>query len=314
MGHIQKYLPRCLNCGNDLKATDQFCSNCGQRTQGSKVPLREFIGDFFQDYFTVDSKFFRSIFLLLIKPGRLTLRFNSGKRKSYIAPLRMYLFTSFIYFFLLSLSIKQEAGNFGFPNDGVDEQKVQILDSLMETTGDTLVLADLRNRVTALNSGMEESQAIHIESEDSPGEDGLGGFLALQAEKANNDIQSFIRALLRVASISLFFLLPLFAMVLWAFHAKRQSFYVPHLVHALHLHTFGFAVLSIYLLISFWVEAETFVILPIILFIYFVWSLKVVYAQKLVPSFFKALTIVFFYFILVLAALIPVVMLAIALV
>jgi hypothetical protein len=312
MGKIKKYIPECLNCANALKPMDQYCSNCGQRTQGTKVPLREFVGDFFQDYFTVDSKFFRSIFLLMIRPGRLTSQFNSGKRKSYIAPLRMYLFTSFIYFFLLSLTVKKEADSFGLISSNLEEQKAEVLDSLINSSEETVAIDVLKNRVDKLQAESSTESVISIDSEEDLSEEGLDGFLNDQVKKANKDPASMLRSLLRAASISLFFLMPLFALILWLFHFRRQGFYVPHLVHALHLHTFSFAVLSIYLLISFWVEAETFFILPIILYVYFIWSLKVVYTQKLLPSFLKSFGILFLYFILILIALVPAVMLAIA--
>lgn len=310
MGEIQKYLPQCLNCGTELKATDQFCPQCGQRTRGARVPLKDFIGDFFQDYFTVDSKFFKSITLLMVKPGRLTKQFNDGKRKSYVAPLRMYLFTSFIYFFLLSLSVNQEADGLGLANNSVDTKKALILDSLLSAQNDTLLISDLRTLVDSTHIDEEEG-FLSIEG-DADEDGGVSEYIQNQAEKANKDPKAFIRSAFRVASISLFFLLPLFAFVLKIFHFKRSRYYVQHLVHALHLHTFGFVLLSIYVLISFWQDAETSMFVPLILFVYFVWSLKVVYSQKLFPSFIKAISIVILYFIIVLCALIPGLLIAIA--
>ncbi|MCZ4410416.1 DUF3667 domain-containing protein [Cryomorphaceae bacterium 1068] len=310
MGEIKKYLPQCLNCGNDLKATDQFCAQCGQRTKGAKVPLGDFIGDFFQDYFTVDSKFFKSILLLMVRPGRLTKEFNEGKRKSYIAPLRMYLFTSFIYFFLLSISVNNDAENMGFTTRNVENQKALILDSLLAAENDTILVSDVQIVVDSLQTDDQVESFISIE-EDEFDKGGVEEYMYEQVEKANNDPKSFVRSLFRVASISLFFLVPIFGLVLWLFHFRRNSFYVQHLVQALHIHTFVFAILSIYLLISFWIEVETFSIIPLLLLIYFIWSLKVVYGQKLLPSFLKALAILIVYFVIVLIAIVPAIMLAI---
>jgi len=316
MGDIQKYLPRCLNCGTELKATDQFCPQCGQRTRGARVPLKDFIGDFLQDYFAVDSKFFKSILLLMARPGKLTKQFNEGRRKSYIAPLRMYLFTSFIYFFLLSLSVDQDSENFGFMNQNDDTQKAEILDSLLALESDTILISDLR---ALRDSGQFKAQSegfITIEEEGlEEGEFEKGGFeeyLQSQAIKASKDPKSFVRSGFRVASVSLFFLLPIFALVLWAFHFRRVTFYVQHLVHALHLHTFGFALLSIYLFISFWFDAEISIYVSLILLVYFIWSLKVVYSQRLLPSIVKSISIIILYFFIVLIALVPALFVAIA--
>jgi len=310
MGEIQKYLPQCLNCGSKLETTDRFCSHCGQRTKGAKIPLRDFIGDFFQDYFTVDSKFFKSIFLLMIRPGRLTKQFNEGKRKSYIAPLRMYLFTSFIYFFLLSISVNKDAENMGFAKSNVENQKALILDSLLSANRDTILVSDLKSRIDSIQAEEQPDSFISVDAEDFGG-GGIEEFMYEQVEKANNDPKSFINSLFRVASISFFFLMPIFALVLWGFHFKRNAFYVQHLVNALHIHTFGFALLSIYLAISFFTDSETFIVIPILLFIYFVWALKVVYVQKLVPSIIKAITIGFVYFFIFLIAVVPAFLLAI---
>ena len=47
--------------------------------------------------------------LLFFKPGRLACDFNRGKRHVYVAPLKFYLFISFIFFFLLPMgSLKKK--------------------------------------------------------------------------------------------------------------------------------------------------------------------------------------------------------------
>lgn len=54
--------------------------------------------DFLGHYFTFDSKFFHSIVPLVIKPGFLSREYAKGRRVSYILPLRLYIFTTFIFF------------------------------------------------------------------------------------------------------------------------------------------------------------------------------------------------------------------------
>jgi len=58
------------------------------------------------DYFTFDSKLFRSLFPLIGKPGHLTNEYNKGKRASYILPLRLYVFTTFLFFFIITVNNK----------------------------------------------------------------------------------------------------------------------------------------------------------------------------------------------------------------
>ncbi|MEM9050515.1 MAG: DUF3667 domain-containing protein [Bacteroidota bacterium] len=305
MGEIQKTsIPRCLNCGNELKPTDLFCSHCGQRTRGAKVPLRDFVGDFFKDYFTVDSKFFMSIFLIFIKPGALTKRFNDGKRKAFIAPLRMYLFTSFIYFFLLSLTFKYNSDFSDTHN--LNEQKAHVLDSLLALERDTLVISGLSSDIDSL-AYEDEDQMIFLEDvEEDPYN------LSEHVQRANDNPEIFIQSALRVGSITLFFLVPVFALILWLFHYRRVRFYVQHLVHALHLHTFVFALFSIALGLNFWLDSDLeLLITPLIILVYTALSLRIVYSQKIFPSIVKTISIGFIYFFLIILALVPTIIAAV---
>ncbi|MEO0403684.1 MAG: DUF3667 domain-containing protein, partial [Bacteroidota bacterium] len=91
---------------------DKFCSNCGQEVLAEKESFKHFLHHFAKDYFTFDSKIFKSLSPLLFKPGFLTMEFLKGKRASYIPPLRLYIFISVVFFLGLSLlGGKSEAGS-----------------------------------------------------------------------------------------------------------------------------------------------------------------------------------------------------------
>lgn len=89
----------CLNCGAEVPTV--FCPECGQMNREPKFNLRDLIMDFIHDFTHFDSKFFRTTFLLLTKPGFLTKEFIQGKRLQYLNPVRMYVFTSAFYFFFV---------------------------------------------------------------------------------------------------------------------------------------------------------------------------------------------------------------------
>ena len=59
---------------------------------------------FLSDYFTFDSKIIRSVLPLISKPAFLTKEYLKGKRVQYIAPFRLFIFLSLIFFLLLSWS------------------------------------------------------------------------------------------------------------------------------------------------------------------------------------------------------------------
>lgn len=94
---------QCSNCGTVLESHFEFCPNCGQEVE-SNSDLKSLFTHFLSDYFTFDSKIIRSIKPLITKPGFLTLEYLKGKRVHYIAPLRMFIFLSIIFFLILGIS------------------------------------------------------------------------------------------------------------------------------------------------------------------------------------------------------------------
>jgi len=92
--------PYCSNCGTEF--IDTYCHKCGQK----KIELKDrsvkaFVVHFTEEFFTFDSKFFRSVKYLFSKPGYLTHEYISGRFVRYVSPLKMYLFTSLICFFVI---------------------------------------------------------------------------------------------------------------------------------------------------------------------------------------------------------------------
>lgn len=91
----------CLNCGAVLPG--RFCPDCGQRDQPIRQPAHVFIGESVSEYFGLDGRLWRSLGLLLFRPGVLTEAYLDGRRTRYLRPLRLYLTATLLFFFLLSL-------------------------------------------------------------------------------------------------------------------------------------------------------------------------------------------------------------------
>ncbi len=89
----------CLNCGTPL--TGAFCSHCGQRAQ-----LHRTIGDVVHEVVHgithFDGRFWKTLPMLLFRPGLLTRSYIEGRRASYIAPVPTFLMVVFFMFFALS--------------------------------------------------------------------------------------------------------------------------------------------------------------------------------------------------------------------
>lgn len=93
----------CLNCGRELEDFN-FCPDCGQINSHKQVSLSQIIRELLGEFFTFDSKFFKSFAPLVKKPGHLTTEYILGRRATYILPMRLFVFTTVLYFFMLALN------------------------------------------------------------------------------------------------------------------------------------------------------------------------------------------------------------------
>lgn len=92
----------CNNCKSELKEEYNFCPVCGQSNSDNNVSFSTLIKEFVENYFGLDSKLAHSVIPFVLSPGSLTNRFNDGKIKHFIHPVRLYFVMSLFYFFTIS--------------------------------------------------------------------------------------------------------------------------------------------------------------------------------------------------------------------
>ena len=95
----------CLNCHLPLEISDQFCPNCGQRNTTKKLSFKDFFEELFSGLFAYDSRFQRTLRVLLFKPGKISKDYIHGKRMRYANPFRFYLSASILFFLLFGLTV-----------------------------------------------------------------------------------------------------------------------------------------------------------------------------------------------------------------
>jgi hypothetical protein len=105
----------CANCHALLNG--QYCAVCGQRDRTRMISLWELIADFAGEFVNFDSRFWRTIFPLLFRPGRLTSEYLRGRRVHFTPPLRLYLVSSVLFFLFATFGGIDDAIQF----DGSDE-------------------------------------------------------------------------------------------------------------------------------------------------------------------------------------------------
>jgi hypothetical protein len=132
----------CLNCNAEVAG--RYCQVCGQENVEIKESFWHLATHLVYDIMHFDSKFFDTLKYLLWRPGFLSKEYVRGRRAAYLHPIRMYVFTSAIFFIVFfSYVIKEQEGSDNTikietnPNEGKKTigQQIQVLqDSLRKTS------------------------------------------------------------------------------------------------------------------------------------------------------------------------------------
>lgn len=93
-GDVQRLA--CLNCGMPLHG--EFCAGCGQRVGPVDPGVREIVHDAWEAFTNLDGKVWRSLKLLVLKPGQLTRHYVEGRKAGFLTPVRIYLVCSIAFF------------------------------------------------------------------------------------------------------------------------------------------------------------------------------------------------------------------------
>ncbi|WP_310555049.1 DUF3667 domain-containing protein [Flavobacterium sp.] len=131
----------CLNC--NYVVDQRFCPNCGQENTNTRKTFHHLFVHFFEDLTHYENAFWKTIRNLIFKPASLTKEYLSGKRLSYLAPVRLYIFISIVTFFLIAVIPTNKESDFvkidtgdkkeakkGFYNHEEEVEKERKIDSL----------------------------------------------------------------------------------------------------------------------------------------------------------------------------------------
>jgi hypothetical protein len=221
----------CANCGEPFAdPPPAFCPACGQDSRVRAPTLGEFIQQFGGAYFSTEGALWRTLKLLLLKPGELTRQYLAGRRKHYVLPLRLYLTISLVTILLLRVVA------------GTDPELGLSAD------------LDLRQGEYAL---------LNIDGHTGAGlKDGAfycRGLPAWFCKRLERRLDADPKGLQREADAlsgrvignlggAMFLMVPLFALLQKIVHWNRRLRYTEHLVFGLHLHAFWFICLLLTLL------------------------------------------------------------------
>ena len=264
----------CLNCGD--ARSGRYCSQCGQNDRNYMRALLPMLWELMREAFEVDSRFLRTLKLLLLKPGRLSAEFSRNRRAHYMSPIRLYLFTSFLFFLVLSLAVPDYTIDplAGEPTVVVETQQSRVEPVQMVTDAEVAALkAILRpgqaqkvDDLLARPSGAMGRSALELLARvfHSPAEendttevaspDANRPMFLVRASLASvvdflHDPEAYTQQMIGNMPLAMFFLLPFLSMALALCYRRKRRYFVEHLVFAIHIQTFIFLSLGTALLI-----------------------------------------------------------------
>lgn len=160
--------PCCLNCGTGLKGP--FCYYCGQPDRNFFRFFPALLREFMSDFLELDSRFMRTMKPLLFRPGRLTRDYLEGRRFRYTPPLRLYLFSSIVFFLLAAMlssnairsSTRDGSAESGFitVNQDSEEQIEEAREALEQLPDDVKAQLNLDPKDLQLQTGDALSEAV----------------------------------------------------------------------------------------------------------------------------------------------------------
>ena len=264
----------CRNCGGPIG--DRYCTRCGQLASNFHRPFFSLVTSSLADTFALDSRLWRSVPLLLFRPGRMTRNYLDGQRARYVPPFRLFLLAS-VLFFLTVFGLGERLGWYqewefnpqsalSLTEEEREEMiagiEAQLADETLEPAnrlGLETALANLKggSRIPFINEETGEfdrdamNEMIDLTSNDgaSPEEiETMRGAGEQFARVLQNQDRFGARLREWAPRFSLMFM-PLLALMLTVVYAWHRKVYVyDHVITALHFQTFVYGVSTLLLL------------------------------------------------------------------
>ncbi|MGA2549598.1 MAG: DUF3667 domain-containing protein [Burkholderiaceae bacterium] len=268
----------CPNC--EAPVAGPFCGACGQETIIETPTVTEFVHEVLHHYVAAEGKIWRTLFLLVIVPGQLTLEYLQGRRKRFIRPMQLYLTVSFVFFLLAGLT-NDSFVHLADPTVAPSVNSAPVMNLAPELKDDLQKDPDAQEAVEKIKEGALTLQNRWAERVKATGGDSK---VALRA---------VVDTTLHRVPAALFILMPLLAVILNFCYLGRRLPYGAHLLFSIHLHAFFFVLLMVALLpIPDDVAPFLTSVIPLV---YLLLAIKRVYGGRWLPQILRALVIYAFY-------------------
>jgi hypothetical protein len=247
----------CPNC--DQLLWGQYCANCGQRARTRMITLWELLKDAGDLIASLDSRLWRTLGLLLFRPGRLTVDYLEGKRARYVPPFRLFIAASIVFFFVASLLTDFDMGDDVVLEDEAPATSESAVpsepDAPTAPAGDAEVAEPptTSSDVNLTVAGAKvDINMCNVDYEGVP-----AWFAELVPPERAREIceritldrgRSFMRAVLSNIPAMMFLFLPVMAVVMKLSYPLSGRYYAEHLLFLVHYHSF-FYIFSLLLIL-----------------------------------------------------------------
>lgn len=249
----------CLNCNYVVEK--RFSPNCGQENTDTRKTFHHLFVHFFEDLTHYENAFWKTIKNLILKPASLTKEYLLGKRLSYLAPVRLYIFISFVTFFIMTVFNANKDGLANL-NQTITVQDIDKNDTktviristkpikstpFLKAKKKEKKISNTEQNKDFLNFGYNNIKELDSLQKYSLADKKLSEFeyelvkktLEIKAKYNQKEIlEKFAEGIWHNFPKVLFLYMPLFAFVLWLFHGKKRWFYYDHGIFTIHYFSF----------------------------------------------------------------------------
>lgn len=230
----------CSTCGAEIDKTMKFCPSCGEAISMEKAGTTEMI----KELANYDSRIFKTVKDLLIRPGSLTIQYIQEKSKAVVAPAKLFLTITaitFVFFSFFGVSTPSERTlppplapgeerpgiDIDFNNNGIFLTNIEYYTEDIESMGVEAFLESREVEKGTINYWVTKKTVEKYKNN--------------QWEQTQNNYE-------RNLSFLMYLLIPVFALVLKVFYVKRS--YLEHISFTFYYFTLYFLLQLVFFFLS----------------------------------------------------------------
>jgi hypothetical protein len=220
-----------------------YCFDCGQHRHESARSVSALFEDAWHVATHIDGRFWQTLYILLLKPGKLTKEYFAERRARFLPPVRLYLVLSVLFFaFGLATPGKNSEPPSVAPAGAVAPSK-----GLNDGAADKTPEAKKKSRVTMFDM----ANCDEIQTSFTWLQNALRQSCVRNKENHGASVQhAFVTNMPKM----MFLFVPMMALVMLILYWWPRRYYVEHLVFFIHNHAAVFLLLLIQALLG-WIAA-----------------------------------------------------------